>query len=86
MTADGPGLVYWDRMVGYSSKTGCRVYCGVLDRCKPNGTHYYSALLKPLCQCVPGSDHPNINVFQLPPAGSEEYADDLHQLITSPSQ
>ncbi|KAG2348889.1 hypothetical protein BDR05DRAFT_973113 [Suillus weaverae] len=60
-TADGPGLVYWDGMVGHSGKNGCRVYCSVLGRCKPNGTHYYPALLKPLGQCAPGSDHPDIS-------------------------
>jgi hypothetical protein len=31
-------------------------------------------------------EHPDISVFQLPPGGSEEYADNLHRLITSPSQ
>jgi hypothetical protein len=85
-TADGPGLVYWDGMVGHSGKNGCRVYCGVLGRRKPNGTHYYPALLKPLGRCAPGSDHPDISVFRLPPGGSEEYADNLRRLITSPSQ
>ncbi|KIK91404.1 hypothetical protein PAXRUDRAFT_149576 [Paxillus rubicundulus Ve08.2h10] len=30
-TADGPGLVYWDGMVGHSGKNGCRIYCGVIS-------------------------------------------------------
>ncbi|KIO03569.1 hypothetical protein M404DRAFT_145158 [Pisolithus tinctorius Marx 270] len=25
--ADGPGLIYWDGMVGHSSKNGCCMYC-----------------------------------------------------------
>ena len=29
-TADGPGLVYWDGMVGHSGKNGCCVYCDTL--------------------------------------------------------
>ena len=31
-TADGTGLVYWDGMVGHSSKNGCCLYCGVLGK------------------------------------------------------
>ena len=31
-TADGPGLVYWDGMVGHSGKNGCRLYCGLPGR------------------------------------------------------
>ncbi|KAG1843454.1 hypothetical protein DFJ58DRAFT_628305, partial [Suillus subalutaceus] len=33
-TADGPGLMYWDGMVGHSSKNGCCMYCGVRGRRK----------------------------------------------------
>ncbi|KIJ06805.1 hypothetical protein PAXINDRAFT_33456, partial [Paxillus involutus ATCC 200175] len=46
-TADGPGLVYWDGMVGHSGKNGCRIYCGVVSRRKTNGRHYYPVLIKP---------------------------------------
>ncbi|KIK26897.1 hypothetical protein PISMIDRAFT_94218, partial [Pisolithus microcarpus 441] len=46
-TADGPGLVYWDGMVGHSGKNGCRMYCGTLGRRKHHGKHYYPALLRP---------------------------------------
>ena len=35
--ADGPGLVYWDGMVGHSGKNGCRIYCGSLGRHKTHG-------------------------------------------------
>lgn len=28
-TADGPGLVHWDGLVGHCGKNGCRLYCGV---------------------------------------------------------
>ncbi|KAG1859452.1 hypothetical protein C8R48DRAFT_673988 [Suillus tomentosus] len=83
---DGPRLIYWDGMVGHSRKNRCRVYCGVLGRHKPNGTHYYPALLKPLGQCATGSDHADISMFRLPPGGSQEYADNLRHLVSSPSQ
>jgi hypothetical protein len=85
-TADGPGLVYWDGMVGHSGKNGCRMYCGVLGRRKTRGTRYYPALLKPLDQCVIGSDHASIDVTQIPLGGSDDYADNLKHLVTSPNQ
>ncbi|KIK78859.1 hypothetical protein PAXRUDRAFT_162876 [Paxillus rubicundulus Ve08.2h10] len=44
-TADGPGLVYLDGMIGHSSKNGCQVYCGVIGHCKECSTHYHPALL-----------------------------------------
>ena len=31
-TVDGPGLVYWDGMVGHSGKNGCCSYCGLPGR------------------------------------------------------
>ena len=85
-TADGPGLVCWDGMVGHSGKKGCRVYCSMQGRWKIQGTHYYPALLKPLDNCAPGSDHPDINVFQLPLGGSGDYANNLMRVVSAPSQ
>ncbi|KIO07269.1 hypothetical protein M404DRAFT_51257, partial [Pisolithus tinctorius Marx 270] len=46
-TADRPGLIYWNGMVGHSGKNGCHMYCGAISRCKTNGKHYYPALLRP---------------------------------------
>ncbi|KAG2082732.1 uncharacterized protein F5147DRAFT_748992 [Suillus discolor] len=74
-TADGPGLVYWDGMVGHSGKNGCRLYCEITGRRKTRGTHYYPALLKPRDRCVAGSDH-----------GSDSYADNLRRLVASLNQ
>lgn len=34
VTADGPGLVYFDGMVGHSGRNGCRLYCGLIGRRK----------------------------------------------------
>ena len=59
------GLVCWDGMVEHSGKKGGRVYCSMQGRRKIQGTHYYPALLKQLNNCAPGSDHPDINIFQL---------------------
>ncbi|KIK11718.1 hypothetical protein PISMIDRAFT_122240, partial [Pisolithus microcarpus 441] len=85
-TADGLGLVCWDGMVGHSGKNSCRVYCPTLGRCKFHRTHYYPVLLRPCSNCAPGSDHPDINVFELPLGGSGDYADNLLQLVSAPSQ
>ncbi|KAG2746862.1 hypothetical protein P692DRAFT_201840808 [Suillus brevipes Sb2] len=62
-TADSPGLVYWDGMVGHSGKNGGCIYCGVRGRRKTRATHYYSALLKPWDRCTEGSGHPDIDIL-----------------------
>jgi len=85
-TADGPGLVYWNGMVGQSGKNGCRMYCGTISRRKTNGKHYYPALLKPRDRCPRGSDHPDIDVFKLPLGGCGEYAAHLQTIIAAPNQ
>ncbi|KAG2340367.1 hypothetical protein BDR05DRAFT_1002561 [Suillus weaverae] len=85
-TADSPGLVYWDGMVGHSGKNGCRIYCGVRGRCKTRVTHYYPALLKPWDRCAEGSGHPDIDVCKLPPGGSSDYTENLQRLVASPNQ
>ncbi|KAG0693976.1 hypothetical protein DFH29DRAFT_782372, partial [Suillus ampliporus] len=78
-------LVYWDGMVGHSGKNGCHLYCEVMGRRKTRGTHYYPALLKPRDRCVAGSDHGDIDVSNLPPSGSDGYADNLRRLVASPN-
>ena len=85
-TADGPGLIYWDGMVGHSGRNGCRLYCGVLGRRKERGTHYYPALLRPLDCAVDGSNHPDIDVFKLPLGGSSHYAENLQRIMSVPNQ
>lgn len=77
MTADGPGLVYWDGMVGHSGKNGCQLYCGVQGRGKTCGTCYYPALLKPTDHLVIGSNHPDIDIFKIPLGGSDNYKTNL---------
>ena len=84
-TADGPGLVYWDGLVGHCGKNGCRLYCGVKGRHKDSRSHYYPALLTPHNARV-GSNHPDISSANLPPAGSEEYSANLSHLMSSPNQ
>ncbi|KAF9220175.1 hypothetical protein BS17DRAFT_668848, partial [Gyrodon lividus] len=83
---DGPGLVYWDGLASHSGKNGRHIYCGVLSRCKTQGRHYYPVLIKPQDHCVAGSNHPNVNVFDLPSGSSETYANNLKRLISSPNR
>ena len=85
-TADGPGLVYWNGMVGHSGKNSCRMYCGVPSRRKTRAKHYYPALLKPRDRCTQGSDHPDIDVFKLPPGGCAEYANHLRTIVSVSNQ
>ncbi|KIK13056.1 hypothetical protein PISMIDRAFT_119622 [Pisolithus microcarpus 441] len=81
-TADGPGLVYWNGMVGHSGKNSCCMYCGVLSRHKMHKKHYYPALLRPCDCCAPGSDHNNIDVFNLLLGGSTKYANNLNAIVS----
>jgi hypothetical protein len=83
-TADGPGLVYWDRMVGHSGKNGCCLYCRVLGRRK--GTHYYPALLCPCDRPRAATDHNDIDPFELPEGGSLEYAENLKKIVAVQNQ
>ena len=84
-TADGPGLVYWDGLVGHCGKNGCRLYCGVRGRHKDARSHYYPALLRPH-NGPADSDHPDHSAFEIPPAGSQEYTANLIYLISAPNQ
>ncbi|KIK98763.1 hypothetical protein PAXRUDRAFT_133566 [Paxillus rubicundulus Ve08.2h10] len=81
MTADGPGLIYWDGMVGHSGKNGCQVCCGVKGHWKECGTHYYPVLLHPHNYDVTGSDHRNVDVFNLPQRGSSDYGEKLKKIV-----
>ncbi|KIJ57914.1 hypothetical protein HYDPIDRAFT_184253 [Hydnomerulius pinastri MD-312] len=85
-TADGPGLIYWDSLVGHCGKNGCRLYCGILGRRKTRQTHYYPALLKPRDRTCAGSDHPDYNSFEVPLSGSGDYAAHLKRLLSSPNR
>lgn len=47
MTADGPGMTEVNGLVGHSGAQGCRLYCGMKGRHKPDVGHYYPVCLKP---------------------------------------
>ena len=83
LTADGPGLVNWDGLVGHCGKNGCRLYCGVIGRrhITPR-SHYYPALLRPHNPRL-GSDHDDYDAFNIPPAGNPLYSQNLSYLTSS---
>jgi hypothetical protein len=84
-TADEPGLVYWDGLVGHCGKNGCKLYCGIRGRHKDTQSHYYPALLIPDHSCQT-TNHPDISSATLPPVGDQEYSANLLRLISSPNQ
>lgn len=84
-TADGPGLVHWDGLVGHCGKNGCRLYCGVTGRQKDSHSHYYPMFLCPHSPCE-SSNHPDISAFRIPSAGNADYLRNLMFLLSAPSQ
>ncbi|KAG6871562.1 hypothetical protein C0995_003064 [Termitomyces sp. Mi166 len=59
-TANGPGMVYLNGLVGHSGKYGCRLWCGLPGRHKPSAPMYYPVLSKPDDYIVQGCDHDDI--------------------------
>jgi hypothetical protein len=64
-TADGPGMTYLNGCVGHSGKSGCRLYCPLIGRHKPGGTHYYPARFKPAEFDVLGCSHDDVDLESL---------------------
>lgn len=85
-TADGPGMAYLNGLVGHHGKFGCRLYCTVPGRHKPNGTHYYPALLKPIDFLVPGCDHGDISHDSLLQSSPQLYFLNLRHVLNSSNE
>lgn len=85
-TADGPGMTYLNGLVGHHGKHGCRLYCPVTGRHKPNGTHYYPALLKPINYEVEGSNHGDISFTNLQSCSETVYFQNFRYLMSSPNE
>jgi len=83
VTADGPGLVYFNGMVGHSGHNGCRLYCGLLGRRK--GNHYYPALLLPNNYNIEGSNHPDYSAYDIQDPDPGAYFQNLLQLTGAPN-
>ncbi|RDB17052.1 hypothetical protein Hypma_001773 [Hypsizygus marmoreus] len=70
-TADGPGMVYLNGLVGHSGKIGCRLWCGLVGRHKPGKPTYYPALNKPENYDVEGCNHPDVPVHIVHPINAD---------------
>jgi hypothetical protein len=64
-SADGPGMAALNGCVGHHGKYSCRLYCPLVGRHKPGGTHYYPARLLPNAFNVAGCDHPDVDLNTL---------------------
>ncbi|KIM36857.1 hypothetical protein M413DRAFT_31260 [Hebeloma cylindrosporum] len=85
-TADGPGMTYLNGLVGHSGKNGCRLWCGMIGRHKPGGSHYYPVLFKPNGYIVNGSDHDDVNPVASWPINPQRYNTALQKVCESPTQ
>jgi hypothetical protein len=63
-TEDGPGMAYLNSLVGHHGKYRCWLYCLVPGYHKPNGSHYYPALLKPDSYIMHSCNHGDISHFE----------------------
>ncbi|KAG6825417.1 hypothetical protein H0H92_003754 [Tricholoma furcatifolium] len=59
-TADGPGMVYLNGLVGHSGKIGCRLWCGLVGRKKLGSSYYFPLLSKPDNYNIRGCDHDDV--------------------------
>ncbi len=79
-------MAYLNGLVGHHGKYGCRLYCPVPGRHRPNGTHYYPALLKPLAFTVAGCDHNDISHESPHQMSPQLYFRNLRHLLDSSSE
>ncbi|KAK7446694.1 hypothetical protein VKT23_014389 [Stygiomarasmius scandens] len=89
-TADSVAMATMAGLVGHSGKFGCRLYCLLPGRHRPNDGHYYPALLKPDNYDVEGCDHPDVDpkdIRRVYSQGLEErYLRNLQKVAASRNQ
>ena len=82
--ADSVAMAKVSGSVGHHGRKGCRMLCGLIGRNKPQGPHYYPALLKPTgFDNHPTSAHDDIDVHTLPVPSPTEYKKDLFYVVAS---
>ncbi|KIO11149.1 hypothetical protein M404DRAFT_128014 [Pisolithus tinctorius Marx 270] len=81
VTANGPGLVYFNGMVGHSGHNGCHLYCGLLRHHK--GNHYYPTLLLPNDYNMEGSNYPDHSPYDIQDPSSSKYFENLCLLVAT---
>ncbi|KAG6852239.1 hypothetical protein C0991_001710 [Blastosporella zonata] len=85
-TADGPGMVYLNGLVGHSGKNGCRLWCGLVGRHKPGAPMHYPVLAKPNGYHVAGCDHPDISPHIVNPIDPKRYQEHLKRVLCARTQ
>ncbi|KAF9020619.1 hypothetical protein BDZ89DRAFT_1072147 [Hymenopellis radicata] len=77
-TADGPGMIYLNGLVGHMGKNGCRLWCRIIGRHRYGAPHYYPVRLKPANYSVAGCDHDDVSFTDYQPIDASHYE---HQLL-----
>ncbi|CDO73553.1 hypothetical protein BN946_scf185014.g23 [Trametes cinnabarina] len=85
--ADGPAMALLSGMVGHSGRRGCRLYCPLVGRRKPNTGNYYPVMLRPAePYALAGSCHGDVSRDMCAVSPSDlarEYNDNLARLLSS---
>lgn len=79
--ADGPAMAQLDGTVGHHGALGCRCYCGLSGRHKPGLGYYYPVLTRPLGPDIPGCEHRDIDLSEIPLPSTKMYNGNLHALV-----
>ncbi|KAG6896261.1 hypothetical protein C0992_009418 [Termitomyces sp. T32_za158] len=82
-TADGPGMVYLNGLVGHSGKIGCRLWCGLVGRKKPGSSYYFPLLSKPNNYVAPGCDHDDVPAHIIRDIDADRYNANLALVVSS---
>ncbi|KAI6095240.1 hypothetical protein F5141DRAFT_970773, partial [Pisolithus sp. B1] len=62
---DGLGLLTLSNFVGHQGKNGCHMLCPFKGHCKPGASRHYLVLLKLDNYNMSGSDHPDVDVYNI---------------------
>ena len=84
--ADAIAMADVSGSVGPTGKRGCRLLCEFIGRNKPNGSHYYPALLRPLGTHNSNCNHDDIDITNLPTVNPLKYQENLRSVISSRSE
>ena len=81
--ADALAMAELSGSVGHHGRKGCRLLCEFVGRNKPNGSHYYPALLRPHGTHRASCNHPDVDINNLPQVDLRKYQQNLIEVITS---
>ena len=83
--ADAIAMAELSGSVGHHGRRGCRLLCEFIGRNKPQGSHYYPALLRPLGTHDASCNHPDYDLANLPRVDPFKYRQDLASVISATS-